>query len=181
MTMTIRPLTKRDETAFQDIMKEAIRVTCAGAYGEATVAAWVSGDNPAFHFSIPEFAFVAQEKTEEGGENEGEIMAVGGWTLTDRVDLHPVAGQEITDPTHARINAVYVKPGCEGRGLGSEMVDHLEADIRVNSALCDIYLWSTKNAIPFYEAQGYRPGKDEFPEVAPGHKVLVRYMWKRLG
>ncbi len=171
--MIIRPATKADTAAFQYIMKSAISGICAAAYGAETVAAWTSDDNPAFHFKIPKFAFVAEE--------DDKIIAVGGWSLTDRVDLHPVGDRVIEAPTHARINAVYIRPGFEGKGLGHKMVTHLEADITNQSDLRDIYLWSTKNAIPFYQAMGYTPGVDEYPEVALGYKVLVRYMWKRLG
>ncbi len=48
------------------------------------------------------------------------------------------------------------------------------------AALRAIYLWSTKNAIPFYLATGFKPGINEFPEVAPGYKIQIRYMWKTL-
>lgn len=171
--MIIRPVIAADEKAFQDIMKTSIQGICVQAYGAAATAAWVSDDNPAFHFAIPKFAFVAEEGT--------EIIAVGGWSLTDRVDLHPIGDKIIENPTHARINAVYIKPGCEGRGLGGKMMTHLEADILGRTELRNIYLWSTKNAIPFYLAQGYAAGVDEFPEVAKGFKVQVRYMWKMLG
>ncbi len=177
--MTIRALKKDGDSAaadarrFQDIMKRSIAGICSGAYGAATTAAWISDQNPTFHFSLPQFAFVAEEA--------GEIVAVGGWSLTDTVDLHPAGDRVIEQPTHARINAVYVKPGAEGRGLGRRMMTHLEGDIRDHGRLRDIYLWSTENAIPFYLALGYRLGKDQFPEVAKGYPIRVRYMWKRLG
>ncbi|PCI45169.1 MAG: hypothetical protein COB49_10345 [Alphaproteobacteria bacterium] len=171
--MIIRPVTNADKKNFQEIMKISIQGICAEAYGAATTAAWVSDDNPAFHFKVPQFAFVAEE--------EAEIIAVGGWSLTDRVDLHPIGGRTIENPTHARINAVYLKPGCEGRGIGRKMMAHLEADILARTELRDVYLWSTKNAIPFYLAMGYEAGVDEFPEVAAGFKVQIRYMWKMLG
>jgi len=171
--MIIRPLIDADVAAFQDIMKSSITGICAGAYGADTAAAWVSDDNPAFHFSIPEFAFVTEE--------DGEIIAVGGWSRTDVVDLHPIGDREVNNPTHARINAVYIRPGSEGRGLGRKIMSRLEADIIDRSALREVYLWSTKNAIPFYLSMGYTPGIDKFPEVAPGYKIQIRYMWKNLG
>ncbi len=171
--MIIRPVTKADEKSFQDIMKISIAGMCTEAYGAATTAAWVSEDNPTFHFAIPEFAFVA--------EQDGEIIAVGGWSLTDKVDLHPAGDQIIENPTHARINAVYIKPGHEGRGLGQKIMAHLEADIRARTKLRDVYLWSTKNAFSFYQAQGYEAGVDKYPEVAKGFEIQVRYMWKTLG
>lgn len=171
--MIIRSVTVADEKNFQEIMKISIAGICTEAYGAATTAAWVSEDNPAFHFKIPEFAFVA--------EDNGVIIAVGGWSLTDKVDLHPTGGRIIKNPTHARINAVYIKPGCEGRGIGRIMMDHLERDIRQRTKLRDVYLWSTKNAIPFYLAMGFKEGVEASPEVAKGFKIQVRYMWKRLG
>ncbi|NOZ42608.1 MAG: GNAT family N-acetyltransferase [Alphaproteobacteria bacterium] len=170
--MIIRALTDEDVTAFQQIMKISITGICAEAYGADTAAAWVSDDNPAFHFTIPEFAFVVEEG--------GEIIAVGGWSRTDVVDLHPIGDRTVINPTHARINAVYIRPGSEGHGLGHKIMSHLEADIKSRTALRDIYLWSTKNAIRFYQAMGYTPGIDKYPEVAPGYKIQIRYMWKRL-
>lgn len=153
-------------------MKISITGLCAEAYGAETTAAWISDDNPAFHFALPAFAFVT--------EQDGEIIAVGGWSLTDKVDLHPIGDRLIENPTHARINAVYLKPGCEGLGLGREMMNHIEADIMDRTEIRDIYLWSTKNAIPFYLSMGYDAGVDEFPEVAAGFKIQIRYMWKKL-
>lgn len=153
-------------------MKISIASICAEAYGVATTAAWVSEDNPTFHFKIPQFSFVAEEGA--------EVIAVGGWSLTDKVDLHPIGDRIIENPTHARINAVYLKPGCEGRGIGQKMMAHLEADILARTKMRDIYLWSTKNAIPFYLAMGFKEGVDEYPEVAKGFKIQIRYMWKRL-
>lgn len=170
--MMMRSVADADVKAFQEIMKSSIAGICSAAYGAETTAAWVSDQNPTFHFRLPQFAFVAEE--------EGEIIAVGGWSLTDSVDLHPIGDRVIENPTHARVNAVYIKPGCEGRGLGRDIIHFIEQDIRRRSQIKDIYLWSTKNAIPFYQSQGYRPGKDEFPEVAAGFPVQVRYMWKTL-
>ncbi|PCI32301.1 MAG: hypothetical protein COB54_07315 [Alphaproteobacteria bacterium] len=171
--MIIRPAQDADLTRFEEIMKISIAGICAEAYGPETTAAWVADDNPAFHFRIPEFAFVTEDK--------GEIIAVGGWGQTDKVELHPIGDRVIEAPTHARINAVYIKPGCEGRGLGRKMVAHLEADILSRTPLRAIYLWSTKNAIAFYQAMGFTGGTDEYPEVAPGFKIQIRYMWKTLG
>ncbi|MCF8474722.1 MAG: GNAT family N-acetyltransferase [Emcibacter sp.] len=171
--MQIRAITGTDIKAFQDVMKISIAGICTNAYGATTTAAWVSDKNPAFHFKIPEFAFLVEE--------DGQIIVVGGWSLTDKVDLHPNSDQVIEKPTHARINAVYVRPNFEGRGLGQHMIAHLEADIMTRSSVRDVYLWSTINAIPFYQAMGYTGGIDQFPEVAEGHKIQVRYMWKRLG
>ncbi|PHZ85368.1 GNAT family N-acetyltransferase [Paremcibacter congregatus] len=170
--MIIRRVTANDEKSFQDIMKASIAGICSDTYGADITAAWVSDDNPAFHFRVPAFAFVAEEA--------GEIIAVGGWSLTDKVDLHPIGDRKVEQPTHARINAVYVKPGHEGRGLGHKMITHLEQDIAADGRVRDIYLWSTKNAIPFYMAHGYQPGRDEQPEVAPGYTIDIRYMWKTL-
>jgi len=175
--MIIRPVAKSDVTAFQEIMKTSIRALCTEAYGAAATAAWIADDNPAFHFKMPEFAYLAEE--------DGEIITAGGWSLTNSVALH-AAGHTanagaVQAASHARINAVYSKPAFAGRGFGHKMMAYLEADIRQRSALRDIYLWSTKNAIPFYLSCGYTAGIDEYPEVAPGHKIQVRYMWKRLG
>ena len=171
--MIIRPVTKADVKIFQDIMKTSIAAMCEPAYGAATTAAWVSKDNPTFHFHLPKHAFAAEEGA--------EIIAVAGWSPTDCVELHPVGDRIIENPTHARINAVYTRPGYEGRGLGRRMMTHLEANIQSRTDLRNIYLWSTKNAIPFYLANGYTQGVDEFPEVSKGFKIQVRYMWKRLG
>ncbi len=171
--MTIRPVTDADRHVFQQIMKMSIASICTAAYGAATTAAWTSDDNPAFHFAVPQFAFVDQE--------EGQIIAVGGWSLTDKVDLHPTGDRVIHNPTHARINAVYIKPRHEGQGLGRKMAEHLEADIQVRTEIRNVYLWATKNAIPFYQTMGYTAGVDEYPEVAQGFTIQVRYMWKTLG
>lgn len=169
--MIIRPVTPADAKNFQDIMKLSIEGICQQAYGAEATSAWVSDDNPAFHFSLPKYAFVA--------EQDSQMVAVGGWSPTDTVELHPVGDRTIEKPTHAMVNAVFLKPGFEGQGLGRHLMTHIEGDIRDRN-MRDIYLWSTKNAIPFYTTMGYRPGKDEHPEVAPGFKVLVRYMWKTL-
>jgi len=175
--MIIRPVINDDVInddvkAFQAIMKTSITVLCTSVYGAEVTAAWVSGDNPVLHFKLPKFAYVAEEA--------GEIVVVGGWSDADTVALHPASDRVMANPTHARINAVYVKPGFEGHGLGRKMTAYLEADIRDRTALRNIYLWATKNAIPFYLAMGYTAGVDEYPEVAPGFKIQIRYMWKRL-
>lgn len=170
--VSIRRYEQTDFSTFFQIMRDAIRVTCAEAYGIETTTAWVADGNPSFQFNVPEHAFVML--------SEGEIIAIAGWTLTDKVALHPVNEEIQGDPSHARINAVYVKPGYEGKGYGYQMVRYMELDIHRTTHVRNIYLWATLNAIPFYTRLGYTAGADQYPQVAPGFKVQVGYMWKTL-
>jgi len=170
--LCIREYAPEDFTDFFQVMRDAIRLTCAAAYGIEATTAWVADGNPSFRFVVPQHAFVMVQND--------EIIAVGGWTLTDQVALHPAIDTIAGSPSHVRINAVYVKPGFEGQGFGQKMVRHMEQHIISTSPVRDVYLWATLNAVSFYERLGFTPGAEQSPEVAPGHKIKVSYMGKIL-
>lgn len=74
------------------------------------------------------------------------------------------AGYGVLNIDEARIDAVFVKPGYAGQGLGSSLVSQLETRARM-MGLDKLTVISSLNAEPFYESLGYEPYDDRIRTI----------------
>lgn len=87
-----------------------------------------------------------------------------------------IVGTGSRDGNH--ITRVYVLPEFHGRGIGSRLMDALEAEIarEHGTALTD----SSLPAAPFYERRGYRTVRHETQPCESGAVLVYEVMEKRL-
>jgi GNAT superfamily N-acetyltransferase len=72
--------------------------------------------------------------------------------------LHP------SGPTQAQVRYMAVEPSFQGRGIGRQLINHLEAEAR-RQGLTECILHAREIAVPFYKSLGYEI-------VAPSHTLF---------
>ena len=154
---TIREARVEDAEAICEVHVKSIRELCTAMYADEAIEAW-SGEKRAENYIL------AMEQGERlyVAEVDGNIIGFGGILLKERV-----------------ITAVYVDPAFGGRGTGSLILSELEAIAR-KSALNCLNLYSTLNAVSFYEAAGYRLEKSERYRLQEGRELECVLMIKNL-
>ena len=111
--------------------------------------------------------FISDWKIRFHSENRILRDALDGYTLVAEID-ESFAG---TGTLHGEeISRVYVKRNFQKRGIGKQIMDQLEERAK-EKGINIIYLTSTTDSKPFYEARGYKTfeveilSKDEIREV----------------
>lgn len=74
------------------------------------------------------------------------IIGVAGWTADSR------------EADCAWPRYVFVEPAAAGSGVGRLLMDEIDASTRA-AGRPRLQLWSSLNAVPFYQALGFRPIK----------------------
>ena len=74
---------------------------------------------------------------------------------------------------------VYVLPEYEGKGYGSIIMDHLEAEIFMEYEDCD--LDASLPAAMFYEHRGYRTVEHKKHDIGDGEVMVYEIMNKKRG
>lgn len=165
MDVTVREAVPADRRAVRDVHLASIEGFGGEAYDERQVEAWAHDRSPdAYPIETPETYFVVAA---------ADDRVVGfGW-------LQPDAGDYFERPVDGEITAVYVHPSVARRGVGSRLYDALEAHAR-NLAVESLGLWASRNAVPFYEAKGYRRVTEHVHEFHDGVEGTVVEMCKSL-
>lgn len=76
----------------------------------------------------------------------------------------------------SHITRVYVLPEYEGRGFGSEIMEHLEKEIFAEYAFCE--LDASLPAAIFYEHRGYRTITHKKYDIGNGEAMIYEIMRK---
>ena len=135
--MTIRSAEDADATAIWRVHTTAIQETCGRHYPQEVIAAWVERLKP---------------------ESYGGALRRGGVVVAE--DGTRVSGFGQIDLATGEIQAVYVSPDVQGRGVGAALLAHLER-LAGGQGLSRITLKATLNAEDFYTARGWRTiGRD---------------------
>jgi len=79
--------------------------------------------------------------------------------LSDRIlivacDNETIVGLIQYDPSESAVDAIYVLPGHNGKGLGTRMLRYIE-DVARSLKKGEIQIAASMNAIPFYEKSKY--------------------------
>ena len=138
----IRRATLRDRKAIYHVQTHAIEETCRTGYSLEQVQAWSSSLRP---------------------DDYTEVIYSREFIVAR--DKRAVVGFGQLDLTRGHIEAVYVLPACQRRGIGSAILAHLEAAAR-KAGHRKLTLSSTLNALPFYQHAGFvelRPGERRLP------------------
>jgi putative acetyltransferase len=129
--MLIRSGRASDAEQIASVHVAAIREVCGLVYEAAQIEAWVSGKRPEIYLhAIANLPFVVAEL-------DGAVVGFA--------ELDPGAGE---------VRAVYVRPDCGRRGIGSRLLDAVEGAARA-AALERLELKASLNSVPFYKARGF--------------------------
>ena len=135
--LTIRSAEDADATSIWRVHTAAIQETCGRHYPQEVIAAWVERLKP---------------------ESYGGVLRRGGVVVAE--DGTRVVGFGQIDLATGEIQAVYVSPDTQGRGVGAALLAHLE-QLAGSQGLSRITLKATLNAEYFYAARGWRTtGRD---------------------
>lgn len=138
MTTVIRRAVESDRGAIYEIEKSAILENCRRSYPLEDITVWAGMLSPDSYGDIDNRYFVVAER-------DGALVGFGQ-----------------LDEAKSQVEAIYVSPRCEGQGVGSALLTHLEQRAR-DSGIAALLIRSTLNAEPFYLRHGYI------------HLALVRY------
>ena len=92
--------------------------------------------------------------------------------------MNPDAGESLRTEVEAEITAIYVHPSVARNGVGSRVYAALEAEV-IRQNIDSLGLWASRNAVPFYEAQGYERVADHSHEYRNGVALTVVEMVKQ--
>jgi len=134
--ITIREAQVDDVEAIYEVHIKSIHELCNSSYCVEEIDAWTGEKRPENYLRAME-----QGERLLVAEEDGKTIGFGGILLMERV-----------------ITAVYVHPSSVGRGTGSLILSKLETIARSTALNC-LNLYSTLNAVLFYEASGYHREK----------------------
>ncbi|SFB81106.1 putative acetyltransferase [Halobiforma haloterrestris] len=152
-----------DAPAIAAVHATAAHELGSSAYDERQVQAWISNVHPErYPIGDPGFRVVVAERGDE----------VVGFGL---LDLAPNG----RDGSVGEISAVYVHPDHAREGVGDAIMDTLEGTAR-DAGLEALVLTASRNAIGFYERQGYEGVETVSLEMNQGVPLECLRMRKRL-
>ncbi|AGB16440.1 acetyltransferase, N-acetylglutamate synthase [Halovivax ruber XH-70] len=163
MEFVVREAVDDDAPNIRDVHRASIEGLAAQAYTDAQIAAWAHDRDPEqYPIDAAETYFLVAER---------EAQVVGfGWMKPDADDYFQTA-------INGEITAIYVHPTVARHGVGSRIYDELEAQA-VRDGVASLGLWASRNAVPFYEAQGYTRLTDHVHEYR-GETLTLVEMEKR--
>ncbi|ERH08280.1 MAG: acetyltransferase [halophilic archaeon J07HX64] len=165
MDVTVREAVPDDAPRIRAVHLDAIEALGGEAYSDEQVAAWAHDRDPA------EYPIETTETHAVVAEREKRLVGFG-W-------MRPDAEEYLKAPVDGEITAVYVDPSVARQGVGTRLCTELEAAAR-RHGVESLGLWASRNAVPFYEAQGYRRVTEHTIGFGDGVEGTVVEMQKQL-
>ncbi len=134
----------------------SIKGLCSTCYTPQSIAKWVTVLSP----DIYENAI--RDKVMIVAEEKGEIFGLG-----------------ILDLENTEIGAIYIRPKAKGTGCGRQLLLELES-IALENNVDQLTLFSTINALGFYQHHGYVSANKTFHELPNGVRLECICMHKTL-
>jgi putative acetyltransferase len=116
------------------VKRAAIREAATDSYTPAQIAAWAPG--------------LADLDGDEAALDSDDFYV----PVAELGDA--VVGDAVFDVDGGALLALYVQPGQRGTGVGSRLLGRIESTARTNGT-ATLALLASKNAVGFYEDQGY--------------------------
>lgn len=168
--VTVRPASPGDAAAIEAAHVAAIERCGPAAYDEEAVAAWAERPDG------------AEPYREQAAADDGEVFVVAevDGSVAGFGHLVPPGEREDADAAEpAEVVAVYVHGDHARRGVGTALLDHLEAAARERGAGA-LVLTASLNAVGFYERHGYERVREAVHETTGGVELDVLDMRKDL-
>ena len=154
--MVIRPAEISDTEKIAATHKASIEAICSASYNSQSIAGWVEILSPAiYENAIEDKVMILAEENEE-------ILGLG-----------------ILDLEQREIGAIYIHPKAKGTGFGRNLLLELES-IALKNKVNQLTLYSTINALGFYQHHGYISANKTFHELPNGIKLECIKMNKTL-
>jgi ribosomal protein S18 acetylase RimI-like enzyme len=157
--IALRAAHRADAEAIVSVHTRAVRISAASHYSEDEIDTWVS------RMTVATCVEAMQSRSmlvAVAREAESRVVGFG--------QLHPQEGV---------VEAIYIEPDYERRGIGRALAQALEAVAQK----CDLR-WlvadASLNAVPFYLALGFRQVALDRHEPAPGIHIACAVMEKDL-
>lgn len=135
--LTLRPATIDDIAPLWDLRTRAIAHGCAAHYTPEVLAVWLASPAPAS----------MRRHIEHGA---GLVALDDGRTV----------GYAVLDPLTGEVEAAFVDPLEQGRGIGRVLLDAIEAHARAGG-IERLFLSASLNALPFYQRAGFIALREE--------------------
>lgn len=132
-----RPATQADLAAMWALRTLAVRVSCASHYPAEVIDTWCASPAPE---SLP------------------GLVTAGGALVEEQDGC--LLGYAILDLDSGEVDAVFVDPGRQGRGIALRLLAALEA-MALKRGLTRLFLSASLNAVPFYERAGFVALREE--------------------
>jgi GNAT superfamily N-acetyltransferase len=134
--LTIRPVAAADVDPLAELQEASILRHGVAAYGEAKARAWARVGHEFKRALLADGQFFVAERA-------GERLGVGGWS------------PDALETGLAWIRYLFVHPDHVRCGIGRRLVEVAEA-AAIGAGRTRFQVWSSLNAVAFYEALGYR-------------------------
>ena len=165
MPVSVREAVAGDAQQICDVHLSSIEGLGTQSYTEKQVAAWAHDRSPDEYPIESEDTFFAVAEDTTG--------VVGfGWMKSE-------AGEYLQTDVEGEITAIYVHPSVARNGVGSRIYSKLETKA-MQQGLESLGLWASRNAVPFYETQGYERAGERSYEYRDGIELTVVGMAKQL-
>lgn len=151
-----RRATPADLHTLWDLRTRAIRATCASHYPAAIIDAWCAAPPP----------------------DKLPLLLEAGGGLVEEEDGQ-VLGYAILDLETGELDAAFVDPAHQGRGIAGRLLATLDA-MASERGLRRLFLSSSLNAVPVYKRAGYVALRREIYPHRSGIQLESVYMEKRL-
>jgi putative acetyltransferase len=156
----LRDAVAADTQGIWRVHARAIRASAASHYTEDELDAWVERVQPETYLGLLGTRRLVVAETTSPGEQR-------------------IVGFAELLPEEAVIEAIYVDPDWERRGIGTALAGMLENDVRARG-LPWVVSDASLNAVPFYHALGFRQVALDRHELAPGVHIACAVMEKTL-
>ena len=154
--MVIRAAEIADSEKLASTHKASIEGICSSAYDALSIAGWVEILSPSIYKNAIENKVMILVEEKE------EILGLG-----------------ILDLEQGEIGAVYIHPKAKGAGYGRQLLLELES-IALKNNVRQLTLYSTVNALGFYQHHGYVSTNKTFHELPNGIRLECIEMHKTL-
>jgi GNAT superfamily N-acetyltransferase len=156
-----RPATLEDVPALHRLIEASVRGLQAGDYTPAQIEGALGTVLGLDTQLIADGTYVVMEEAGRAAEalDRHALVACGGWSKRKTLfgaDRGPGREPELLDPATdaAKIRAIFVHPQYARRGLGSEILAHVEAKAMA-AGFRRLEMGSTLTGVPLYRLKGY--------------------------
>jgi len=151
-----RLATQADLSTLWELRTRAVREGGAAHYPAAVIDAWCAVPAPP---SLP-------------------LLIQAGGAVVAEEDGH-IVGYAVLNPDTGEINAVFVEPRHQRRGIALQLLQQLESMAHAGG-LARLFLSASLNAVPFYECAGFVSVREELYPHRCGIDLASVFMEKLL-
>lgn len=151
-----RPAVAEDIPALWDVRTRAVAHSCAAHYSAGILAVWLASPPPA---------------------SLASLIARGSAMLA--CEGNHMLGYAVLDAGTGEVDAVFVAPGQQGRGIGRALLAWVEDAARA-AGRERLFLSASLNAIPFYRRAGFVAVREEMYPHRSGLAIASVFMEKAL-